>query len=261
MSHTAAFRTGALLAGAALGANALAQPGPTSALPADPAHMQSPAVVIVRVPKPWYAPRALVVGKMKDTVPQYAGLPGLAFKAFTFEQESGDFGGMYFWRDAASAAGWFNTTWFERVRRERGVEALVRRFEAPLTVDNIPGGTAESTDSDAVVTLVQIPVPSGMTRERLLDGFAAAVPQYQRVQGLLRKHFILGTNAVRTFGGVYLWRDAASAQAWFNAGWHQHVVQTYGTAATVEWFDAPILLPSRDVVNRIDAPALLVASQ
>jgi hypothetical protein len=60
-----------------------------------PAHADEPAtpvVVIVRVPKPWYAPRSVVAGKMRDTLPQYARLPGLLFKAFSFERDSGDYG-------------------------------------------------------------------------------------------------------------------------------------------------------------------------
>ena len=180
---------------------------------------------------------------MRATMPEYANLPGLAFKAFSFERQSGDFGGVYYWRDAASAQAWFNPAWFARVKKERGAEAMVRYVDAPLSIDNKPGGTPVNDDSPSVVTLVEIPTPPGITRERLNAEFAAAVPQYQKVPGLLRKHFIATAS---TFGGVYVWKDDASAKAWFNAAWHERVRKTYGEVAKIEWFDTPIFLPGQN---------------
>lgn len=215
----------------------------------------TPVVVIVRVAKPWYAPRPLVVSRMRDTVAEYAQLPGLMFKAFSLERESGDFGGIYYWRDPVAADGWFDPAWFERVRRERGVEPSVRRFDAPVSIDNTAGGTPADSDSKGVCTLVEIPIPTGVTRERLVAEFVAAVPTDQKVPGLLRKHFIVSSTG--TFGGVYLWRDDASARAWFDDGWHARVVKTYGQDAKIEWFDTPILLPTRNAANAIATGALV----
>lgn len=223
-----------------------------------PIGQAAPMVVIVRVPKSWYAPRAVVVGKMRDTMPQYAKLPGLMFKAFSFERASSDFGGIYYWRDQASAETWFNPAWFERVRQERGVEAQVRMFDAPVSVDNTAGGTPADSDSRSVGTLVEIPIPAGVTREHLAAEFQAAVPTYQKVPGLLRKHFTVSSNG--SFGGVYLWKDEASARAWFNDAWHARVVKTYGQDAKIEWFDTPILLPTQDAANLAAAQALVVAA-
>ena len=222
-------------------------------------------VVIVRVPKPWYAPKAIVVGKMRDTLPEYANLDGLAFKAFSFERQSGDFGGVYYWRDPASAQAWFNAAWFERVKKERGSGAQVRYFDALVSIDNSRGGTPVNADSTAVVTLVEIPVPAGVSREMLNTEFVAAVPVYQKIPGLLRKHFTVsggengkGGDSGR-FGGVYIWKDETSASAWFNAAWHERVRKTYGQDAKIEWFDAPVLLPTQNASNAPRAGAMLVA--
>jgi heme-degrading monooxygenase HmoA len=215
-------------------------------------------VVIVRVPKPWYAPRFVVTGKMRDAIPEYARLPGLAFKAFSFERSSGDYGGIYYWRDRASAQAWFNTAWFERVKRERGNDAYVRFLDAPVSLDNTPGGTMASTDGATVATLVEIPIPKGVTREQLSSGLIAAVPQYQKVPGLLRKHFTISEPG--SFGGVYLWKDEASARAWFNEAWHERVTRTYGQDATIEWFDTPILLPTQSGNTVIPKAAMVVAA-
>lgn len=207
-----------------------------------------PVVAIVRVPKPWWAPRALVASRMRKTMPEYASLPGLAFKAYTFEQQSGDFGGVYLWRDRAGAAAWFDAAWFERVRRERGVDATVVLLDAPLSIDNVPGGTALDEQSNAVVTWIEIPLPGGLDDTALRAGFAAAAPAYRPVPGLLRKHFTQDGRA-GGFGGVYVWRDAAAATAHFDAAWHAQVRQRYGAVARITWFDAPILLPGTGLLQ------------
>jgi heme-degrading monooxygenase HmoA len=201
-------------------------------------------VAIVKIAKPALAPLALVRSKMRATMPLYDKLPGLDFKAFSMARPEHQFGGIYLWRDLAVAQAWFNADWFERVRKERGVEADVRYLQAWLTIDNTPGGTPPDSDSTAVATVVQITLPAGVSQDKLLAGFKASVPIYQQVPGLLRKSFITsGDGAQRQFGGVYLWRDEASAQAFFNSAWHERVRSSYGTTASIEWFDTPILLP------------------
>jgi heme-degrading monooxygenase HmoA len=246
----------------------------------------SPVVAVVRVPTPWYAPRALVVSKMRDTAPLYAQLPGLAFKAFSIERAHKDFGGLYYWRDGAAAQAWFNAAWFERVKQERGVEGRVTLYDAPLSIDNTPGGTRadegraapaapavdrmaplaespatatlERASSSNVATLVLIRAPAGVSRERLIAEFRAAIPSHRAISGLMRKHFLIGDNGA-AFGGLYLWRDEASAKAWFNEAWHERVRKTYGQNAAVDWFDTPILLPTRDAANLPDASAMITA--
>jgi hypothetical protein len=49
-----------------------------------------------------------------------------------------------------------------------------------------------------------------------------------------------------------LWESQAAADQWFNTAWHERVRKTYGTEAALEWFDTPILLPSKLADNRID---------
>jgi heme-degrading monooxygenase HmoA len=227
-----------------LGASTLIALLPLAAAAATTA--DAPAVIaIVKIAKPALAPLALVRSKMRATMPLYDKLPGLDFKAFSMARPDHQFGGIYLWRDLATAQAWFNADWFERVRKERGVDGEVRYLQAWLTIDNTAGGTPLDSDSTAVATVVQITLPAGVSQEKLLAGFKASVPIYQQVPGLLRKSFITsGEAAQRQFGGVYLWRDEASAQAFFNSAWHERVRSSYGTTASIEWFDTPILLPS-----------------
>lgn len=214
----------------------------------------SAVAVIVKVPTPWYAPKALVWSRMRSTVPEYENLPGLSFKAYAIAEADGHFGGLYLWKDLASARAWFNPAWFERVEKERGAAAQVRFYEVPVAIDNTPGGTPAQSDGANVSTLVTIALPAGIARDRLVQEFQAALPTYRAVPGLLRKYFIISEDG--RFGGIYLWKDRAAADRWFSAAWKERVRATYGTDATLEWFDTAILTPSKLDANQLALPGL-----
>ena len=218
---------------------ALAQP-----IPGEGFAPASAVAVVVRVPSPWYAPRFFVASKMRDTIPLYQSLQGLKFKAFSFARADGHYGGIYLWKDVASARQWFTPDWFTRVEKERGASADVRFFEVALVLVNPPDGARSDPDSAAVATIVEIPIPAGIGKNKVVEGFAASVSTFQQVPGLMRKYFI--TTPDGKFGGVYLWKDEASAKAWFTDAWSNRIRREYGQTATVEWFDTPILLVGRE---------------
>ncbi len=247
--HSAA-ETIITLAAAAVSGNTAAQQSDVGAT----FDANSAVAVVVKVPKPWYAPKSLVVGKMRDSIPQYEAVPGLSFKAFSLAQADGQFGGIYLWKDLSSAKTWFSAAWFARVEKERGAKAEVLFFEVPVAIDNTPGGTALNTDSGSVGTLVTLDTPPGVSKQRLVKEFEASIAVYQKVPGLLRKYFIVTADG--KFGGIYLWKDQASAQTWFGDAWKERVRKTYGTDASIEWFDAPILLPSKLEDNRAKVPGM-----
>jgi hypothetical protein len=214
----------------------------------------SAVAVVVKVPKPWYAPKSTVASRMRDTVPQYEALPGLAFKAFSLAQADAQYGGLYLWKDLASAKAFFGPAWFERVEKERGVKGQVMFYEVPVAIDNVAGGTPRDLESSAVATVVNVAIPAGVPRARIVQEFQAAIPLYQKIPGLLRKSFTLTDDG--RFGGIYLWKDEASAKQWFTDAWKERVRKTYGAEATVEWFDIPIVLPSKMADNKPTIPGL-----
>jgi hypothetical protein len=91
--------------------------------------------------------------------------------------------------------------------------------------------------TERVATLVVIKTPPGLTREKLEAGFAASVPTYQKVPGLIRKYYTVNGDG---FGGMYLWKDRASAEAWYTAAWAAQCKQRYGTECLLTWFDTPL---------------------
>jgi hypothetical protein len=186
---------------------------------------------------------------MRATIPQYESLDGLSYKAFSIEQNSGKFGGVYYWRDRQTANAWYNPEWVERVTRERGAAPEVMIVDAPVALDNTPDGETASDDFDGVATLVTIPIPDAISRDKLVEKFKEAAPTYQKIDGLMRKYFIITDDG--KFGGVYLWRDQASADAWFTPAWAEQVKNLFGRAATLEWFDIPVLTPTKLQNNRL----------
>lgn len=202
---------------------------------------QTPVLAVVQVPKPWYAPRRLVVARMRDTLAQYTALPGLAFKAYAIGQTDGSFGGLYLWKDIASARAWFSPAWFERVQRERGVAGRVRFLQVVSVADTVPGGTPADSDSPSVATLLLAASGQGAPSTPITE---AMVNADRRVPGLLRRYRVVD-EAGRS-GVMSLWRDAAAARQQLDA--HEQ--------AAAEWFDTPILLPSTQGGNQPRLPGL-----
>lgn len=90
-----------------------------------------------------------------------------------------------------------------------------------------------------VAVLVVVKTPPGVSRARIEAGFEASVPLYQKLPGLIRKYFTVNDDG---FGGMYLWKNRAAADAWFSAAWRAKAKATYGSEPQVTYFDAPRLL-------------------
>lgn len=104
------------------------------------------------------------------------------------------------------------------------------------------GQAAFAKDAPAetpVATIVTIKTPPGISRPMLDAGFKQAVPVYEKIPGLLRKYFIVNGDA---FGGMYLWKNRASAEAWYSDAWRAKAKATYGSEPQLTYFDAPVLL-------------------
>ncbi|MGN6151233.1 MAG: hypothetical protein ACTHOH_04380 [Lysobacteraceae bacterium] len=206
---------------------AFAAPKPAPILPAPADGASGPVMAIVEVPRPWYVPDALIVRKMRATLPQYRALPGLRFKAYSFARPGGDFGGVYLWRDRAAAEAWFTPAWFERVRRERGVEGRVRLF----ALSESPSFASDVSDWGAFPHAVVVVVAGTGDAARSIPG-RAGFPSL-RTEGALALYPIRTADGP---GAAVLWRDAARARAWLARNGFGK-----GSAARVAWFDTPLM--------------------
>lgn len=90
-----------------------------------------------------------------------------------------------------------------------------------------------------VATIVTVKTPPGLDRARIDAGFREAVPTYRKIPGLIRKYFTVNGES---FGGMYLWKDRAAADAWFTEAWRKRARATYGSDPELVYFDAPVVL-------------------
>jgi hypothetical protein len=86
------------------------------------------ALTITRVKKPWYAWRKLIVGKMKESLPEYMSLKGLHQKYYSFTQHHHEFGGIYFWQSVPDAQNWFDENWYRRTEKKYGKKGVVEYY-------------------------------------------------------------------------------------------------------------------------------------
>lgn len=94
----------------------------------------SPVTIVVNIPTPPGAPRALIEGGIRKSVPQYRKVPGLLRKYFTIGE--GTFGGVYLFASRAAAERWFNEAWHKRVIATYGRDGTVTYYDVPVVLDN-----------------------------------------------------------------------------------------------------------------------------
>jgi heme-degrading monooxygenase HmoA len=89
----------------------------------------STTLTIVKVKKPWYAWRSLIIKKMKESIHQYQSIKGINQKFFCFTEDYKLFGGIYFWQTEKDATTWFNQSWYERMEGKYGTKGLVGYYK------------------------------------------------------------------------------------------------------------------------------------
>jgi len=79
-------------------------------------------------------------------------------------------------------------------------------------------------------------------RAKLNEGIAASVPTYQKIPGLLAKFFTVNDD---TYGGAYLWKDRAAAEAWFTPELVARIKARSGVDPQIIYYDSPVQLDNR----------------
>ncbi|MCA6223578.1 MAG: hypothetical protein IM653_03160 [Phenylobacterium sp.] len=188
---------------------------------------------------PGFAPRPIVISRFKAVLPKYGDVPGLRAKFFVVSDRK-TYGGVYLWTDKAAADAYLGSPLLAEISAGAAGERTVTRFEIPLAIDGPAAGTTDLGKGDAVIRIVRITPPAGTPRSALLAGFEQSVPTYADAPGLVHKWFSIAEDG--RFGGVYIFADKARADAWFSPAWWARVRATYGAAADVLSFDAPVVI-------------------
>ncbi|WP_085340258.1 YdhR family protein [Aquidulcibacter paucihalophilus] len=199
--------------------------------------------VYVSITRPAGVTDARLNAEFTRAIPVYAQVPGLERKYFTYTQTG--FGGLYLFETEAAAKAHFNAAWLERVQKTYGVKASPVYFSVPA----VTAGASQATPSEAnVATIVEVKAPWYASDARIKKGLKDAVPTYATTPHLIYKYFTQGAD--RSFGGIYLWEDQASAEAHFGPAWHARVTKKYGHDGVVTFLKAPVTLIQSDKAEK-----------
>ena len=77
--------------------------------------------------------------------------------------------------------------------------------------------------------------------------FEASAPNYQNVDGLLRKHYLLADDG-RSAGGVYLWDSREQAEALYTDDWRERVAARYGSQPQITFYDSQVTVDPSSII-------------
>jgi hypothetical protein len=92
-----------------------------------------------------------------------------------------------------------------------------------------------------ITTVVQFKLPAPVTREKAKELYTGTAPNYQKVDGLIRKYYLLSEDG-GTGGGIYLWKSKAHAEKLFTPQWRQFIKDRYGAEPVISYFESPVLV-------------------
>jgi heme-degrading monooxygenase HmoA len=100
-----------------------------------------------------------------------------------------------------------------------------------------------------IVAIVRFPIDPALPADDVRAMFEASAPSYQKLPGLLRKHYLRAEDGASA-GGVYLWESRAAAEAVYDAAWRNRLTDRYGAPPMVEYFESPVTVdPERITVE------------
>jgi Putative mono-oxygenase ydhR len=108
-------------------------------------------------------------------------------------------------------------------------------------------GIASGYGECMIVAVVNFVLPAPLTSDEARAMFEASAPNYQNVDGLRRKHFLLADDG-RSAGGVYLWDSRKQAEALYDDDWRARVAARYGSEPQVSYYDSPVTVDPSSII-------------
>jgi Putative mono-oxygenase ydhR len=87
-----------------------------------------------------------------------------------------------------------------------------------------------------ITAIVLYRLPSLIGYEECRAHFIAIAPDFLRVPGFLRKHFIYSV-AGGVAGGTYLWESLEAAQRFYNGPWLEGIRRRYGADPQITYYE------------------------
>lgn len=83
--------------------------------------------------------------------------------------------------------------------------------------------------------------------------FHTIAPGFQRVEGLISKHFIWSESGWA--GGVYHWETLAAAKTFYSGAWLDGIIERYGMRPEIEFYEVFALTDNaRGTVELLEDP-------
>ncbi len=98
-----------------------------------------------------------------------------------------------------------------------------------------------------IVAVVNFALPAPLSTDEARAMFEASAPNYQNVDGLRRKHFLLADDG-HSAGGVYLWDSRAQAEALYDDAWRARVAARYGSEPQVTYYDSQVTVDPSSII-------------
>ena len=100
------------------------------------------------------------------------------------------------------------------------------------------------------IVVVQFDLPK-RTQEQAIQGGTGSAPIYRNLaaKGLIRKDYLNGENGT---GGVYLWKDRQSAEAWFTEERVRELTERFGVRPRLTWYDTHVTVDNLKGETRVN---------
>ena len=97
-----------------------------------------------------------------------------------------------------------------------------------------------------IVAVVNFSLPAPLSSDEARAMFEASAPNYQNVDGLQRKHFLLAEDG-RSAGGVYLWDTREQAEALYDDAWRARLTARYGSEPHVTYYESSVTVDASSI--------------
>ena len=102
-----------------------------------------------------------------------------------------------------------------------------------------------------IAEVVTFKLPTGMTRDKLIENYRQTAPKWCANPDLLRKNYLLDEDNGHG-GGVYLWKTIEDAKKWHGEEFRKRVKELYGSDPEIRYFETPIVVDN--VAEEIGSP-------
>jgi Putative mono-oxygenase ydhR len=91
-----------------------------------------------------------------------------------------------------------------------------------------------------ITAIVLYDLPPAIGLDECRAHFTKIAPDFMGVPGFVRKQFICSADG-HVAGGVYMWENRAAAERFYCGPWRQGIVQRYGNAPRIQYFETVAL--------------------